>query len=292
MRELVARFGYELGLNWNMGEENTQTPVQQRAFAQAIHDYDPYDHIVVVHTFPNQQEQVYQPLLGQPNVITGVSLQNSWQISHRWTARWVRASAAAGTPWVVAHDEQAPAGLGVPPDPGYQGFKGLDAQGNVIHTLHNIRKYTLWGNLMAGGAGVEYYFGYGLPHNDLVGEDFRSRDKSWDYAAIALDFMRAQKIPFWEMSNADVLIGNSANENSRWALAKAGDLYLVYLPTGGSADLDLTGVTGQFSVNWFDPRNGGALKRGSVATVAAGRQVSLGSAPDNPAEDWLVVVRR
>ena len=156
IRELVARFGHELGLNWNMGEENTQTPVQQRAFAQAIHDYDPYDHLVVVHTFPGSQEQVYQPLLGQPNVITGVSLQNSWQIGHRWTARWVRASAAAGTPWVVAHDEQAPAGLGVPPDPGYQGFKGTDGQGNPIHSMHDVRKYTLWGNLTAGGAGVEY----------------------------------------------------------------------------------------------------------------------------------------
>ena len=41
---------------------------------------------------------------------------------------------------------------------------------------------------MAGGAGVEYYFGYWLPENDLVAENFRSRDKSWDYGRIALDF--------------------------------------------------------------------------------------------------------
>ena len=36
---------------------------------------------------------------------------------------------------------------------------------------------------MAGGAGVEYYFGYSLPENDLLCEDFRSRDRSWDFAA-------------------------------------------------------------------------------------------------------------
>ena len=61
---------------------------------------------------------------------------------------------------------------------------------------------------MAGGAGVEYYFGYQLPQNDLVCEDFRSRDKSWDYCRIALEFFREHEIPFWEMKNADALIGN------------------------------------------------------------------------------------
>jgi hypothetical protein len=275
-----------------MGEENTQTPVQQRAFAQAIHDIDPYDHLVVVHTFPNQQEQVYQPLLGQPNVLRGASLQNGWNITHQTTTRWVRASAAAGTPWVVANDEQAPAGTGVPPDEGYPGFTGADAQGNALQTMHDIRKYTLWGNLMGGGAGVEYYFGYSLPHNDLIAEDFRSRDKSWDYAAIALDFFRTQKIPFWDMTNADLLVGNVSNDNSRYCLAKPGELYLVYLPTGGSAELDLSGVTGALSVSWYDPRNGGALKRGTVQSVNGGRAVGLGMPPDNPGEDWLVVVRR
>jgi hypothetical protein len=292
LREMIARFGYHLALNWNLGEENTQTPAQQRSMAQAILDVDPYDHLVVVHTFPNQQEQVYPPLLGQPYAIRGASLQNGWNIAHQMTLRWVRASASAGVPWVVANDEQAPATTGAPPDPGYQGFTGRDAQGNPIQSLHDLRKYTLWGNLMAGGAGVEYYFGYSLPDNDLVAENFRSRDKTWDYAAVALDFFRAQRIPFWEMANADLLVGNSTNDNSRYCLAKPGELYLVYLPTGGSADLNLTGVTGQFSVNWFDPRNGEAPKRASVTSVTGGRTVSLGLPPGDKSEDWLAIVRR
>jgi len=77
-----------------------------------------------------------------------------------------------------------------------------------------------------------------------------------------------------------------------FGFAKAGELYLVYLPNGGTADLDLSGVSGQFTVSWFDPRNGGALKKGSVATVAGGKKVTLGAAPASPAEDWLVVVRK
>ena len=291
LRELIARFGHELALNWNMGEENTQTTAQQRAMAQYIHDVDPYDHIVVVHTFPNQQEDVYQPHLGQ-TLLQGLSLQNSWNTAHQQTTRWVRGSAAAGVPWVVANDEQGSANTGVPPDPGYPGFTGKDNQGNTVQTLHDIRKMTLWGNLMGGGAGVEYYFGYSLPDNDLTLENFRSRDKSWDYARIALAFFRDEKIPFWEMTNADLLVGNSTNDNSVFCFAKAGEVYLVYLPNGGSAGLDLGGVTGQFNVSWFDPRNGGALKRGSVALVKAGGKAALGMAPGSPDEDWLVVVRR
>jgi hypothetical protein len=291
IRELVARFGYELALNWNMGEENTQTTVQQRAMAQYIHDVDPYDHIVVVHTFPNQQEDVYQPHLGQ-TTLQGLSLQNAWNAAHQQTARWVRGSAASGVPWVVANDEQGSASTGVPPDPGYPGFTGKDNQGNQVQSLDDIRKLTLWGNLMAGGAGVEYYFGYVLPDNDLTLENFRSRDKTWDYARIALTFFRGEKIPFWDMTNADGLVGNQTNDNSVFCFAKPNDVYLVYLPAGGSADLDLTGATGQFNVSWFDPRNGGALKRGSVASVAGGKKVSIGAAPASPQEDWLVVVRR
>jgi hypothetical protein len=291
IRELVARFGYELALNWNLGEENTQTTVQQRAMIQYIHDVDPYDHHVVLHTFPNQQEDVYQPLLGQ-SYLTGLSLQNAWNAAHQQTVRWVRGSAATGLPWVVANDEQGSASTGVPPDPGYPRFTGKDNQGNQVQSLDDIRKLTLWGNLTAGGAGVEYYFGYVLPDNDLTLENFRSRDKSWDYARIALTFFRTEKIPFWDMTNADGLVGNHTNDNSVFCFAKPGDVYLVYLPSGGSADLDLTGASGQFNVSWFDPRTGGALKRGSVASVKAGGKVTLGAAPGSPNEDWLVVVRR
>jgi hypothetical protein len=292
LRELVARYGYLLALNWNLGEENTQTTEQQRAMAAFIRNIDPVGHHLVIHTFPNEQERVYTPLLGDQSVLTGASLQNAYDATHARTVQWVLASERAGRPWVVANDEQGPAGLGVPPDPGFGGWTGLDAQGRPTHTLHDVRKYTLWGNLMAGGAGVEYYFGYAPPHSDLDLEDFRSRDKSWDYARIALEFFRSNRIPFWDMAPADALVGNTAHDNSRYCLARPGDLYLVYLPRGGSADLDLTGVTGTFAVSWFDPRNGGPLKRGAVATVKAGNAVTLGAPPEAPEEDWLAVVRR
>ncbi len=235
-----------LALNWNLGEENTQTSEQQLAMAINLRDTDPYGgHNIVVHTFPNRQENIYPALLGSRSPFTGASLQMAWNNVHERTLRWVRASAEAKKPWVVANDEQGPAGLGVPPDPGYAGFAGKNAQGNDVgYTLDDIRKSTLWGNLMAGGAGVEYYFGYGLPDNDLVAENFRSRDKSWDYGRIAIDFFHSQKIPFWEMTNVDELVGNDKHDNSRYGFAKANEVYLVYLPSGGTATLDLSKASG------------------------------------------------
>lgn len=291
-RELIARFGHELGLLWNIGEENTQSAEEQRDMIRYLHETDPYDHNIVIHTFPNAQDKVYESLLGDQSLLTGASLQNSWSAAHQRTLKWVAASAKAGRPWVVCNDEQNPASDGVPPDPGYEGSDGFAAQGGQKYTLHDIRKLCLWGTLMAGGGGVEYYFGYRLPQNDLNCEDFRSRDQSWDYCRIALDFFREEKIPFWEMQCADEQVGNPENTNTRFCLAKPGEVYLVYLPSGGTTELDLRGERGTFSVAWFNPRRGGALKPGSVTSIPGGGKVSLGNPPQDQQEDWLVVVRK
>lgn len=304
-REMIARFGHALALNWNIGEENTQSSEEVRDMAKYLHETDPYRHPIVLHTFPPEQDRVYKPLLGEESLLTGVSLQNSWKVVHEKTLYWLRESAAAGRPWVVANDEQNPAGLGVPPDAGYRGHdgiavekkkpKGSKAEGNFQsepYTRHDIRKFTLWGNLMAGGAGVEYYFGYGLPENDLKGEDFRSRDRSWDDCRIALDFFRQGKIPFAMMTSDNGLIGNEKDNHSKYCFAKKGEIYLVYLPDGGTAELDLSGTTGAFTLLWFNPREGGEMRKGSVTSVQGGGKVSLGQAPADVDEDWLVVVRR
>jgi hypothetical protein len=291
-RELVARFSHALALNWNIGEENTQSPEEQRDMIRYLQQIDPYRHLIVLHTYPNQQDKVYAELLGDRSLLSGASLQNPWDTAHQRTLKWIRESARAGRPWVVANDEQNPASHGVPPDPGYQGHDGWAEQAGKKYNLHDIRKLGLWGTLMAGGAGVEYYFGYTLPQNDLVCEDFRSRDQSWDYCRIAIGFFHEHRVPFWDMRCSDELVGNPRHENSRYCLAKSGECYLVYLPQGGAAELDLSDVSGRFSVAWFNPRTGGALVQTDAKEVQGGGKAPLGEPPADAHEDWLVLVRR
>ncbi|MCA9064499.1 MAG: DUF5060 domain-containing protein [Planctomycetaceae bacterium] len=292
LRELIARFSHHPALNWNLGEENTQSTEQQRAMIDYIAATDPYHHLIVVHTYPNQQDKVYTPLLGSQSQLTGASLQNSsLDTTHAQTVKWVQASEMAGKPWVVAFDESGSAAHGQCPDLGYNGFDGHDRQGNLVYTQHEVRKLTLWGTLMGGGAGCEYYFGYQFDENDIRCEDWRSRDQSWDYCRIAIDFFHSSRIPFWMMSSQDELVGNPNHDNSRYCLAAKGRCYLVYLPSGGTCTLDLSGDSTEFQIAWFNPRDGGELRTGTITRIQGGRMVSLGPPPADPEQDWLVVLR-
>ncbi|MCA9132513.1 MAG: DUF5060 domain-containing protein [Planctomycetales bacterium] len=292
-RELIARFAHNLALNWNLGEENTQSTEQQQAMLDYIAGLDAYQHLRVLHTYPNQQELKYLPLLGEQSKLTGLSLQNNHiQDTHVQTIHWVATSARAGKPWVVAFDESGSAAHGQCPDTGYRGYDGHDRTGLMTYSEHEVRQQTLWGTLLGGGAGVEYYFGYQYVENDLTCEDWRSRDRSWDYCRIAIDFFHQHDIPFWSMTNQDALVGNPQHDNSKYCFATVGQVYLVYLPHGGSSELDLGEDQGAYTVRWFNPRQGGDLQSGSVKTLTAGGVVQLGQPPSDATQDWLVVLRR
>lgn len=290
LRELVARFGHALALNWNLGEENSQSVAQQRDMAQFIADIDPYHHLIVTHT-PGAwsgHQKIYPHLLGDQSALTGASLQTRYiEDTHRFVQHWVSASAAAGKPWVVNNDEQALGGTGVPPDPGYSDYVQTEGP-----TIHDIRRYALWGTLMGGGGGVEYYFGYKHPQSDLDAEDWRSRERSWDYARYALEFFTTHKIPFAEMASADELVRNPEHNNERYCLTNPGSLYLVYLPHGGDVELDLRATDGTFSLQWFNPRLGPPLESTAITQVKAGGYVTLGLPPSSSEEDWLAVVTK
>jgi len=225
-RELIARFAHHHALNWNIGEENKNTTAQRKAFAEYFYTHDPYKNHIVLHSLPSEHDEVYTPLLGQKSKFTGPSIQTSWGNVHRATKKWREASAQAGKPWVTANDEQGGARTGVPHD-GYTGFPSQD----------DIRNSALWGNLMAGGAGVEYYFGYDLPHSDLTCEDFRSRDRMWDYNRYAHQFF-TRHLPFWRMNNHNELVGNDTDKRDKMCFADPGNVYAIYNKFG-RVELDL-----------------------------------------------------
>jgi len=273
-RELIARFSHHLALHWNLGEENTNSIAQLESFANFFKELDPYDHPIVVHTFPGQKETVYGPLVGFSN-LDGASLQSSPSNVFSDTLEWRDRSAVGGHSWVVACDEQGNAQTGVVPD-------SVDPNHDVI------RENVLWGNIMAGGAGVEYYFGYGYPNSDLTCQDFRSRANMWDQSRYALEFFNLNAIPFWNMATGSCV-------STGWCLAESsGDHLVVYLKDGGSANINLPGPGGDtWTVKWYDPRNGGTLQNGSVTTLGSSSSPqALGNAPNNGTKDWVILLRR
>ncbi len=301
-REFIARFGHHLALNWNLGEETQMKPENIQEWSRYFERMDPYNHHMVIHTTGSwgAHRRVYSSLTGDQSGLTGPSMQTrNYRDAHAFTLRWIKESREAGKPWAVSYDEQGNGWWGVPADPGFEDwdadldFETMNIGGTgAIATIHEIRKYEMWGHFMAGGFGVELYFGYRSPHNDLNAEDFRSREQSWNYARYILEFFRNNDIPYWEMENYNALIGNLKDDNSKYCFAKPGEVYLVYLPEGGTTRLDLTDATGEFSVKWYDPRNGGDLQTGSHDSVTGDGVVDLGLPPSDQSEDWLVVVSR
>lgn len=283
-RELIARFAHHLKVTWNMGEENGpasftpdgQSTEQQKAMAEYLKTHDPYQNYLVIHTHAarDRRHEIFNELLGFP-YLNGPSIQvGDLSDAHEETKIWINRSAEAGHPWIVNIDEIGPASRGVDPDEREDNNQDM------------VRAEVLWGNLMAGGGGVEWYFGYQNPHNDLQCEDWRSRDQMWDYTRFALDFFN-DHLPFEEMQSADTL--TTAEQD--YCLAKAGEVYAVYLPQGGTTELDLTGQNEAFEISWYDPRNGGTLQQGSVQEFNGGGLLGLGLPPSEQEKDWAVLVR-
>ena len=93
------------------------------------------------------------------------------------------------------------------------------------------------------------------------------------------------------MRSRDELVGNPDHGTSRFCFARENHTYLVYLPSGGTTQLDLSKAKGEADVLWFNPRSGGKLQSGSVKSVAGGNKVELGTPPSDADSDWLAVVR-
>jgi hypothetical protein len=273
-RELIARFSHHLALNWNLGEECTVVLAKKQAWAQYFHDTDPYHHNIVIHNGSNHRD-----LMGDASEVTGFSLQRSeenFSDTFFGTKDYVDRSFNAGKPWVVACDEPGDSQYGLRPD----------SDPGASHL--NARRDALWANIMAGGAGCEFYFGYRLANSDLTCQDFRSRDAFWDYCRHALAMFRDHEFSFELMKNQNALVSGSGDNGNR-CLARPGHAYLVQLRAGGNHTLNLTGAAGTFSVQWLDPRDGSPAVDGSA--VEGGGVVGLGSPPDRPDEDWIVLVK-
>ncbi|MCB0669711.1 MAG: DUF5060 domain-containing protein [Saprospiraceae bacterium] len=285
-RELIARFSHHLAVTWNMGEENGpagfspngQNTEQRKAMVQYFKDHDPYQNFVVIHTHSNLDliDELFDPMLGF-TPLDGMSLQigNPDNI-HSATKNWIVKSQKSGHPWVINLDELGPANRGIDPD---------DREDN---NQDSMRNKVLWANLMAGGGGVEWYFGYLNHNNDLGCEDWRSRDRLWDYTRFALEFFQ-ENLPFTQMESRDDLIEYL---HTAYCYTLEHELYAIYLSQGGPCKLDLRDTMHSFAVEWYNPRTGGPLVKGTVEQLTPGSLVDIGLPPETDNKDWVALIKR
>ncbi len=276
-REIIARFGHHPRLNWNIGEENDVPRNLQREVAAYIRQLSPYkNQHIVMHTFP-PEDHFYAGLVGEQSVLTGASIQGQrpdFRDVYTRIMRWYHNSEKAGKPWALAIDEAGSGAWGLV----------TDAE-NPTHDEARVR--VIWGSLLAGGFGVEWYFGYKSPQNDLEAEDYRSRDLFWEQNAIARRFFE-EHAPFHLMRP----LPQSMPLDFLYVFGIPDEHYLVMIENPvkrNAVRLDTAGM--RFKVQWFDTRNGGDLVSGTVdEIVATDALVSLGLPPAEIGSDWLAVL--
>jgi hypothetical protein len=284
--ELIARFGHHLGLVWNLGEENgpvpwakdmpSQNDKQRKAMAKFIKKNDPYNHPVVLHTLPNEdlRKDILSNMLGY-KYLDGISLQHAErETAPEAVSQWKSKSDSAGHPWLITMDE-----IGM----WHTGAKTDTADPNH----QSLTRYVLWGTLLSGAAGVEWYFGAQTAENDLNTENWRLRNQLWEISNHAKVFFE-KYLPYWEMEPKPRLI----NTPGAYCLSKTNETYAIYIPNYKSSRINLHEATAEFQIYWYNPFTGGELKTGSLKSLTGGDEADLGNPPSRIGEDWVILLSK
>lgn len=275
VREICARFGHNLAVKWNIGEEPTDLNDSKKALiASWFGQYLQHTHNVAFHTAYQAGPGVYNGLKNNPD-IHGTSFQGHYDQANNW-AHAIRTQ--GGKPRIIEFDEQSPE------------LQQAGGAGNRKQ-LRNL----WWWNVTGGGNGWEVY--YGGNSNDWGDQALDSVNQTPSH------LMLEQLGRFWRFyydNNIPVsgmvpdlthgMISGGGGQGNTLHY-KTGSSYVAYLPNGGTQTLDLGQEAGKtFNIKWFDPRNGG-VSNGSISAVSGGSTVSLGSPPSSTSEDWVVWVQ-
>jgi len=263
-REMVARFAYLNAVKWNLSEESRYGNERHIAFGNALRRYDWAEHPIAVHSFVDDPAIAYDALLGN-DLFTISSIQFSPENADEFTETWRDKSKAAGVPWVIDMDEVGPGNTGL-----------------TESNADKLRREVLYPVYFSGG-NVEWYFGF--QGADIRTENFRTREPMYQYMRYARELIE-QHLPFWEMQPDDsALIGGDSNDQ---VFAKPGDTYAIYL-NSGNREPRLQVLAGDYTLRWFNPRNG---EFDTDINSVSGTQISIGPAPNELQEDWVVLIKR
>jgi hypothetical protein len=259
-REMIARFGHHPGLIWNVGEEANEiySDREQEALATKIQQIDPYNHPVTVHRkspWPFIKNKFFDLTSiqigdGSKDFTTArLSDYNAIVTDHRQKSMAVCHSIPVmidETPRITLVNDQ---------------------------TRTKLRTQVLYPIFFGGG-------NFELHYQDAYGQvgsvTIQNLEPMLEDMFQARQFI--ESLPFSEMKPCNGILSNQNN----YCFGKAGEVYAVYFPAGGSDSVNLSKVQGDFDVIWFNPRTGETNQMGSVA----GGGLRTFTTPDN--NDWVL----
>jgi hypothetical protein len=100
--------------------------------------------------------------------------------------------------------------------------------------------------------------------------DWDLSDPTWELVRRNLGY----SLTYADRMNLVAMQPHGELASSGYCLAHIGVEYLVYLPTGGGVNVDLTGATGTFTLEWFRPGNG-QTTAGATTTGGAPRSFTV-----------------
>jgi len=246
-RQMVARFGHYNGLIWNLSEEYNENYTADQMKAFSQLLSDLDAYDHPLTVHHQGSTTKWDPFYGDDRFdLTSFHTSGNPQNALAIAAR--QKSETAGRPIPISFDETGD-------------FTGTQ-DGN---------RHLVWSIFLGGGI-------YEIHTRPLV--DYR------DWQAYFGDLVRArtflEALPFWEMLPSNQLLLSGTG----YILSKTGEVYVCYLPGGGSLELDLGSNTNVFDASWFNPRTGESTDIGAVT----GGVVSPFDAPDTL--DWTLLLLR
>jgi len=245
--QMVARFGHYNGLIWNLSEEYNENYTADQVKVFAQMLTDLDSYEHPLTVHHQGSTSRWDPFYGDDRFdLTSFHTSGSPQNTQAITAR--QQSETVGRPIPVSFDETGD-------------FTGTQ----------DAHRHLVWSIYLGGGI-------YEIHTRPLT--DYR------DWQAYFRDLVRArtfmEALPFWQMVPSNQLLVSGTG----YVLSKAGEVYVCYLPNGGSIDLDLSSNTHIFDAVWFNPRTG---ESGEPATVTGGGVLPF-DAPDTA--DWTLLLRQ
>lgn len=234
-REMVARFAHHRGLIWNIGEEANEIywNSSQIKLAALLRQIDPFGNPVTVHRKPPW------PFIGEP-VFDLTSIQpgdgaGDFEAVLRTDLGGIvrehrRASVEAGYPIPIMIDETPR-------------VRNVNEETQFI-----MRSAVLYAIYLAGGNyEMHYHDAYGQG-GSLTIEEMRPMLQDMQYAR-----QFVEGLPFHEMASCNEILDDTPGS---YCMGKSGEVYAIYTAPGTAVDVDLSSMTGEVSLQWFDPRTG------------------------------------